>query len=196
MSTKSPSKQQSKEPKTTSKSKPRVKGVCASRPSSVAKDYTPICAITVPVKIVADEGFMPQYQTGGSVCVDLAACLTTYHTGQKQVTLPHRSGAVIDAGFSMELPKGYRATITARSGLASKGLMVCNAPGIIDSDYRGRVKVSVINVGKEIIVIKHGDRIAQMAIEPVYLFDFECVPQLEPTERGEGGFGSTGVETK
>jgi len=193
MTTKSPSRQQSKEQKTTSKAKPRVKGACASLPTSVAKDYTPVCAITVPVKIVADEGFTPEYQTGGSVCVDLAACLPPDHTGQKQLTLPHRSGAVIDAGFSMELPKGYRASITARSGLASKGLMIANAPGIIDSDYRGRVRVSVINVGKEIIVIKHGDRIAQMAIEPVYLFDFECVPQLEATERGEGGFGSTGV---
>jgi len=150
----------------------------------------------VPVKIVADEGFVPQYQTEGSVCVDLAASVPPDHAGIKQITLPHRASAVIDCGFCMELPKGYRASITARSGLASRGLMVSNSPGIIDSDYRGRVKVAVINVGKEIIVIKDGDRIAQMAIEPVYLFDFECVPALEPTERGEGCFGSTGVERK
>jgi dUTP pyrophosphatase len=92
----------------------------------------------------------------------------------------------------MQLPAGYKACISARSVLANKGLIVTNAPGQIDSDYRGRVKVVVTNVGKEIVVIEHGDRFAQMWVEPVYLFEWVYASVLDSSDRGAGGFGSTG----
>jgi dUTP pyrophosphatase len=142
--------------------------------------------------VVDDPMFLPKYQTLGSACVDLVANLKFDDPNKKLIQLPYRCTTVVDCGFSMEIPFGYKATISARSGLASKGLTVANAPGQVDSDYRGRVKVILVNVGKEIIVINHGDRIAQMAIEPVYTFDWLVSEELSDTERGPNGFGSTG----
>lgn len=143
----------------------------------------------VPTKIKADDpSYIPVYQTDGSVCADLVANLPA------PLALPYRTTEIVDCGFSMELPPGYKAVTCARSSLAKKGLIVTNAPGQIDTDYRGRVKVLVTNVGKEIITISHGDRFAQIALEPVYIFKWKEVEELSDSDRDEGGFGSTGVK--
>jgi dUTP pyrophosphatase len=100
---------------------------------------------------------------------------------------------VVDCGFSMELPPGWEAQVRARSGLSTRGVTMANGVGTIDDDYRGRVSAILQNNGREIVVIKHGDRIAQMLLKPVYYFQWNVVDALGDTERGEGGFGSTGV---
>ena len=162
-------------------------------PPSAASDYDCPSILNVVTKIVVDDDqFLPTYQTEGSACVDLIANLEEDHAGLKRVALSHRATVVIDCGFSMQLPVGYKACISARSSLANKGLIVTNGPGQIDSDYRGKVKVVVTNVGKEIVVIEHGDRFAQMWVEPVYLFEWVYANVLDPSDRGTGGFGSTG----
>ena len=147
----------------------------------------------VSTDIVADDPmFIPKYATEDSVCADLVANLKDA-AGQRAM-IQHRGVVVIDCGFSMAVPKGYKAEIVARSGFASKGLIVCNAPGQIDSDYRGRVKVIVCNVGQcNPITINHGERFAQISITMVNKFDWKAATVLPPTARGEGGFGSTGV---
>lgn len=102
--------------------------------------------------------------------------------------------ALVPAGFSMEIPQGYEAQIRPRSGLAFKhGLTVANAPGTIDSDYRGEVKVLLINLGKDPVTLKQGDRIAQMVIAPVIQTTLVEKNDLSETQRAAGGFGSTGV---
>lgn len=157
---------------------------------SPAKDYTEPLLHKVATKIVVkDPKYIPQYKTDGAACVDLYACIPA----NEQINLTSRSIVKVSCGFSMELQPGYKALISARSGLAAKGLIVTNGPGVIDSDYRGEVCVILSNVGKEIIPIKDGDRIAQMSIEPVYTFDWIQTDILTETTRGTGGFGSTGV---
>lgn len=169
---------------------PKKAKVSAKLPPCPAQDYTQPSFHKVATKIVADDPmYVPGYQTPGSACVDLVANITEEGG---VLRLPHRGCYVVDCGFSMELPAGYKAEISARSSWASKGLLVANAPGQVDTDYRGRVRVAVLNAGKEIIVINHGDRIAQMSIAPVYLFDWILAPDLGDTQRGAGGFGSTG----
>lgn len=170
----------------------KVKKIAKAKPvvkDSLAASYLNPNLYSVATKIVVDDlEFLPRYQTAGAACVDLKAYI------KEKITLPHRCTEVIDCGFSMQIPPGYKACVSARSGLASKGLIISNSPGQIDSDYRGRVKVIATNVGKEIIVIEPGFRIAQMWIEPVYTFDWEMVQSLDVTVRNEGGFGSTGLK--
>ncbi len=170
----------------------KVKKVAKAKPivkDSLASSYLNPNLYNVATKIVVDDmEFLPRYQTAGSACVDLKAYI------KDKISLPHRCTVVVDCGFSMQIPPGYKACVSARSGLASRGLIVTNAPGQIDSDYRGRVKVVVTNVGQEIIVIEHGFRIAQMWIEPVYTFDWKTVESLDATVRNDGGFGSTGMK--
>ncbi|MDZ7756183.1 MAG: dUTP diphosphatase [Rhodohalobacter sp.] len=102
---------------------------------------------------------------------------------------------MIPTGLQMALPEGYEAQIRPRSGLAIKnGITMLNTPGTIDADYRGEVKVIAINHGEDDFEISHGDRIAQMVIAPVTQFPVVEVDELDETDRGEGGFGSTGVK--
>ena len=104
-----------------------------------------------------------------------------------------RARALVPCGFAMALPKGYEAQVRPRSGLAAKhGVTVLNAPGTIDADYRGEIKVILINHGSEPFAIRRGDRIAQMVVAPVFAVTFEHAETLDETERGTGGFGSTG----
>lgn len=145
----------------------------------------------IPVSIIADSPeFIPQYKTKGSAAADLVANIP-----EGKVVLFPTEGKVIDAGFRMFLPENWEAQVRPRSGLAAKcQLQVTNSPGTIDSDYHGRVKVIVNNAGGGIIEIKHGDRFAQIALKPVFYFDWQETTEPPPaTERGEGGFGSTGV---
>ena len=148
--------------------------------------------MTPPVKLKRLENGiglgLPAYETAGSAGADIQAAV------EAPVTLKPGERGLIPAGFAMALPFGFEAQVRPRSGLAVKnGLTVLNAPGTIDSDYRGEVKVPLINLGAEPFVIERGMRIAQMVIAPVVQGDFAEVDELDETVRGAGGFGSTGV---
>jgi dUTP pyrophosphatase len=109
------------------------------------------------------------------------------------VTLAPGHRAMIPTGLTIALPPGYEAQVRPRSGLAAKhGITCLNSPGTIDADYRGEVKVILINLGQEAFVIKRGERIAQMIIAPVTHAELKVVTELDETKRGAGGFGSTG----
>ena len=121
--------------------------------------------------------------------LDICAAL---HENETIIISP-QNRAIIPTGFSIALPLGFEAQIRPRSGLAAKfGITTLNAPGTIDADYRGEVKIILINHGEEDFLVKRGDRIAQMIIAPVYEVKFELQDELEQTERGMLGFGSTG----
>lgn len=150
----------------------------------------------LPVKIIADDPmFVPKYKTSGAAACDLIANIPTNDAGHNFVSIMPNQVEAIDVGFSMELPFGWEAQIRVRSGLAIQGLQVTNAPGTIDSDYRGRIKVIVNSASKNIIRITHGDRFAQMLVKPVWQIDWQQVDELSATDRNEGGFGSTGIKS-
>jgi dUTP pyrophosphatase len=131
----------------------------------------------------------PQSQTAAAAGVDLAAALPE---GQDLLLAPGKR-ALVPCGFAMALPVGYEAQVRSRSGLAAKyGVTVLNSPGTIDADYRGEVKVILVNLGEETFVISRGDRVAQMVVAPVAPVRFEVEDGLDETARGTGGFGSTG----
>ncbi len=135
----------------------------------------------------SDDVPLPKYATTGSSGMDLHA------TVDNEFTLKVGERALIPCGFQIEIPEGHEAQVRPRSGLAAKhGVTVLNTPGTIDSDYRGEVKVILINLGKEDFLIKRGDRIAQMVIAPVTRVELEHVESLSDTIRGAGGFGHTG----
>lgn len=132
---------------------------------------------------------LPSYESSSAAGMDIRAAL------EKPVVLKSGDRILIPTGLQMALPDGYEAQIRPRSGLAIKnGITMLNSPGTIDADYRGEVKVIAINHGNEDFSINHGDRIAQMVIAPVTQFPIQQVDDLDSTERGEGGFGSTGVK--
>lgn len=130
----------------------------------------------------------PEYKTSGSAGMDLSACI------DEDVMIKKGETVLVPTGIAIALPDNNSvAYIYARSGLSIKhGIMLANGVGVIDSDYRGEIKVGLINLGKEDYVIKKGDRIAQMVFAPVLIAETEVVDELTETERGEGGFGSTG----
>lgn len=132
---------------------------------------------------------LPAQQTAGAAGMDVPAALAD---GEVIEIAPGRV-AMIPSGFAIALPEGYEAQIRPRSGLAARfGVTVLNAPGTVDADYRGEVKVMLINHGPETFVIRRGDRIAQMVVAPVSRVIFEERETLDETQRGEGGHGSTG----
>ncbi|MCC6272848.1 MAG: dUTP diphosphatase [Deltaproteobacteria bacterium] len=145
----------------------------------------------LPIKIkrlTEVPGFSPPaYMSAGAAGMDLCAAL------EKPVLIRPLERALLPCGFSMELPEGYEAQVRPRSGLAIRhGLTCLNSPGTIDHDYRGEVKVILINLGQEPFEIKSGDRIAQMVIQRVERAEIEVVEELNASARGAGGFGSTG----
>lgn len=132
---------------------------------------------------------LPKYQTPASAGLDLPAAVAE----DEPVTIPPGEWRLIPTGLSMALPDGYEAQIRPRSGLAAKfGISMVNTPGTVDADYRGEVKVNLINHGKEPFVVKRGERIAQMIVAPVTHIEWAPVARLDETARGTGGFGSTG----
>ncbi|MFN8282691.1 MAG: dUTP diphosphatase [Chitinophagales bacterium] len=132
---------------------------------------------------------LPVYETSGSAGMDLRAQLT------EPVMLKPLQRALIPTGLFIELPDGYEAQVRPRSGLAlKKGVTVLNSPGTIDSDYRGEIKVIMINLSNETTIINTGERIAQMIISKYEKVVLKEVDELNETERGEGGFGHTGVK--
>jgi dUTP pyrophosphatase len=99
----------------------------------------------------------------------------------------------VPTGLRLAIPEGYEGQVRARSGLARRGLLLPNAPGTIDADYRGEVLVLLLNAGDEVVTLAHGDRVAQLVIAPVTRAGFELAEDLDDTARGAGGFGSTGL---
>ena len=130
---------------------------------------------------------LPEYATQGSSGVDLRA-------SEDYIIKPFER-ALVATGIKLAIPAGYEVQVRPRSGLALKhGIIIPNSPGTIDSDYRGEVKVILMNLGREDFIIKAGDRIAQMVLAPVAKISWEERAELEETARGAGGFGSTGAK--
>ncbi|MGC8767138.1 MAG: dUTP diphosphatase [Brevinematia bacterium] len=144
--------------------------------------------MNVKVKVVREGAILPDYKTKFSAGMDLHACLS------QDVVINPGEIKLIPTGISIELEDGYEAQVRPRSGLALKyGITVLNTPGTIDPDYRGEVMVILINLGKEPFVVTNGMRIAQMVISKFERVNLTVVEELSITSRGEGGFGSTGV---
>ena len=134
---------------------------------------------------------LPSYETEGSAGMDLRANIE----GRQVIVLNPGETALIPIGLRMEIPKGYEAQIRARSGLALKqSIAVLNSPGTVDSDYRGEIGVILHNAGRVTFIVKHGMRIAQMVVSPVVQAHIELSNRISDTSRGDGGFGSTGVQ--
>jgi dUTP pyrophosphatase len=132
---------------------------------------------------------LPEYATPGSAGMDLRANIDA------PITLAPGERKLIPTGIYIALPVGYEAQVRPRSGLALKhGITVCNTPGTVDSDWRGPVGVILINLGQEDFVVNDGERIAQMVIAKHETAEWDVVEELDETERGEGGYGHTGVK--
>jgi len=144
----------------------------------------------VKIKIINKSGHkLPHYETLASAGMDLRADL------ESPITLKPLERAIVPTGLYMELPVGYEAQVRPRSGLAAKkGITVLNAPGTIDADYRGNVGVILINLSNEDFTVENGERIAQMVIAKHERAEWVEVEALSETDRGEGGFGSTGTK--
>lgn len=143
---------------------------------------------TCEIKFTAEEGAKaPSYQTSGAAGADISAFI------KENIVLKKGMRAFVPTGIKVAIPEGFEIQVRPRSGLAAKsGVTVLNTPGTIDSDYRGEIKVILINLGEEDFTIKSGDRIAQLVVAPVTQGVFVKTDALDTTERGEGGFGSTG----
>lgn len=148
--------------------------------------------LTIPVRITrlphSVDLSLPRYMTELAAGMDLAAAIS------EPLTLKPGAISMVPTGLAVALPPGYELQIRPRSGLAIKhGLTVVNAPGTIDADYRGEIRVGLINLGKDPFRLHRGDRIAQMVLGRCYRVDWQEISTLPPTDRGEGGFGHTGA---
>ena len=131
---------------------------------------------------------LPRYMTPHSAGMDICAAV------ENDLTLEKGDISLLPSGFAIALPPGFEAQIRPRSGLAVKhGIGLVNSPGTIDADYRGEVKIAVINLGRNPYTFKRGDRVAQMVIQKIYRAQLQQVLQLDETSRSNGGFGHTGI---
>ncbi|MFD0910125.1 dUTP diphosphatase [Ruegeria arenilitoris] len=148
----------------------------------------------VAIRVIREDGAdpaiaLPSYETAGAAGADIRANLPD----RGSITLQPGERALVPTGLRVEIPDGYEIQVRPRSGLALKhGITLPNAPGTIDSDYRGPLGVIVLNAGQEAFEIGHGDRIAQLVVAPVIQARFEMADSLQESQRGSGGFGSTG----
>ena len=141
------------------------------------------------IKRLSKDVTLPKYETKGSSGLDLAA-----NTDKQIKILPGKS-EIIPTGLAVAIPKNFEIQIRPRSGLAAKNqISVLNTPGTIDADYRGELKVILINLSDKVFVVEKGSRIAQMVLCPIVKATLKEVTELENTERGSGGFGSTGIK--
>ena len=141
------------------------------------------------IKRLSKDVALPKYETEGSSGLDLAA-----NTDKQIKILPGKS-EIIPTGLAVAIPKNFEIQIRPRSGLAAKSqISVLNTPGTIDADYRGELKVILINLSDKVFIVEKGLRIAQMVLSPVVKATLKEVTELENTERGSGGFGSTGIK--
>ena len=132
---------------------------------------------------------LPKYETNGSSGMDLSANI------EKQIKIDPGKTSIIPTGISVSIPKNFEIQIRSRSGLAAKSqISVLNSPGTIDADYRGELKVILINLSNKAFVVEKGTRIAQMVLCPIVKAKFKEVDSLDDTDRGAGGFGSTGLK--
>ena len=132
---------------------------------------------------------LPKYETNGSSGMDLSANI------EKQIKIEPGKTSIIPTGVSVSIPKNFEIQIRSRSGLAAKSqISVLNSPGTIDADYRGELKVILINLGNKTFVVEKGARIAQMVLCPIVQAKLKEVDSLDDTDRGSGGFGSTGLK--
>jgi len=147
-----------------------------------------VSAALLRIKLLHPGAVPPRQQTGGSAGLDLCAAL------ESSLTLGPGERAVIPTGVAVSISAGFEGQVRPRSGLAARhGVTVLNTPGTIDSDYRGEVRVVLINFGREPFTVGHGDRIAQLGVAPVATVRAEGGEELDATERGDGGFGHTGL---
>jgi dUTP pyrophosphatase len=131
---------------------------------------------------------LPSYETDGASGMDVCAAL------EGDYLLQPGGRILVPTGLAVAIPQGYEIQVRPRSGLAVRhGVTILNAPGTIDSDYRGEIKIVLVNLGEEPYLIKRGDRIAQLVVAPVVTACLQVRDRLEPTRRGDGGFGHTGV---
>ncbi len=144
----------------------------------------------VMIKKLKETAIIPEYHSKSASGADIYACL------EKEIVIQPLEIALIPTGIAIEIPSGYEVQIRPRSGLATKGIILPNSPGTIDSDYRGEIKVILMNLGKEPFIIHPHDRIAQMVLAKYEKIEFEEVEELSATERGSGGFGSTGIKKR
>ena len=141
------------------------------------------------IKRLSDKVVLPKYETEGSSGLDLAAHIN------ESVEIKPGSTAIIPTGLAVSIPKNFEIQIRPRSGLAAKNqISVLNTPGTIDADYRGELKVILINLGAKSFLVENGARIAQMVLCPIIKAKFKEVDNLDDTDRGVGGFGSTGLK--
>ena len=141
------------------------------------------------IKRLSDKVLLPKYETEGSSGLDLAAHIN------ESVEIKPASTAIIPTGLAVSIPKNFEIQIRPRSGLAAKNqISVLNTPGTIDADYRGELKVILINLGAKSFLVENGARIAQMVLCPVVKANLKEVKTLDDTKRGSGGFGSTGTK--
>jgi len=141
------------------------------------------------IKRLSDKVVLPKYETEGSSGLDLAAHIN------ESIEIKPGSTAIIPTGLTVSIPKNFEIQIRPRSGLAAKNqISVLNTPGTIDADYRGEIKVILINLSDKVFVVEKGLRIAQMVLCPVIKATLKEVKRLETTERGSSGFGSTGIK--
>lgn len=144
--------------------------------------------IDVKIKYLHPSVTKPEYATDGSLGLDLAAAL------ESPLTVKAHAREVVPVGIAIQIPKGYGGFIFPRSGLAlKKGLTMCNAVGVIDNDYTGEIKLAMLNISDKDYTINPGDRVAQLVILPVACARLIEVESLTETDRGAGGFGSTGI---
>jgi len=142
----------------------------------------------IKLKILTENGvILPQYMTEEAAGMDVCAYI------ENEIILEPMKRAIIPTGIKMEIPFGYEIQVRPRSGLAAKyGITLLNTPGTIDSDYRGEIKIILINLGENSYTINNGERIAQLVLKKVYRAEIEIIDKLNDTKRNEGGFGHTG----
>jgi dUTP pyrophosphatase len=145
--------------------------------------------IKILIKRLSKEVSLPKYETSGSSGMDLAANIDT------DITIEPGKSSIIPTGLALAIPKGFEVQIRPRSGLAAKKkISVLNTPGTIDADYRGEIKVILINLNDKVFIVEKGLRIAQMVVCPIVQANLEEVEELDDTDRGKSGFGSTGIK--
>lgn len=142
--------------------------------------------VKVRVKKLSENASVPFYATPGAAGCDIRVVET--------LEVPGHCTRLFKTGLAVEIPEGWEIQIRSRSGLSLKGITVANSPGTIDSDYRGEIGILIRNDRSDIIRLNAGERVAQLVLAPVYQAEFEEAEELSTTERGSGGFGSTGVK--
>ncbi|MGV3665047.1 MAG: dUTP diphosphatase [Leptospira bouyouniensis] len=141
----------------------------------------------IQIQILREGAVVPEYKTSGSAGMDLSACL------KENLLLPKGEVVFVPTGLAMAIPDGYEGQIRPRSGFSTKQrIMMPNSPGTIDSDYRGEILIPLLNLSGSDFLLEPGTRVAQMVIQAVVKFPIQVVKELSSTERGTGGFGSTG----